>query len=175
MAGKPSKYTPEAIQAICECLERGETRKAACAKAGISQDSFNRWLNEYADFSAAVKNAEQAYRDWEHNEILNSAKKSLRILIEGMEFDETTTEYEQDPRDPSRPRVRKQITKTKKILPNATAVIFALCNRDPENWKNRINSEVEAKVQTEQKEDVSLSNVSDELLEQVIKSIRGEE
>lgn len=173
MAGRPSKYTPEAVQAICECLERGETRKAACAKAGISDETFRRWLDDYVDFVAAVKNAEQAYQNWEHNEILASAKKSLRILIEGTEYEETTTEYEDNGQ--GQPRIRKQTTKTKKILPNPTAVIFALCNRDPENWKNRINQEVEGKIQTEQKQEVSLANLSDELLEEVIKSIRGEE
>lgn len=175
MAGRPSKYTPEAVQAICECLERGETRKAACAKAGIDVKTMERWLADNVDFVAVVKNAEDAYRNWEHNEILNSARKSLRILIEGTEYEETTVEYEQDPADPSKPRVRRQTTKTKKILPNPTAVIFALCNRDPENWKNRINQEVEGKIQTEQKQEVSLANLSDELLEEVIKSIRGEE
>ena len=174
MAGRPTKYTPEVVNIIRESLAQGDSRQLACKKAGISDDSFLNWMRDNSEFSAVVKNAEDEFRNWEHNELLASAKKSLKVLIEGMEYDETTTEYEQDPRDPSKPRVRKQITKTKKILPNPTAVIFALVNRDPENWKNRINQEVEAKVQADQKADVNLSNIPDDLLEAVVKAINGE-
>lgn len=175
MAGRPSKYKPEVVEIICDSLRKGEPIVTACKKAGISDDTYGNWLREYSEFSAAVKNAEQEYREWEHNEILASAKKSLRVLIEGMEYDETKTEYEQDPRDPSKPRIKRQTTTTKKILPNVTAVIFALTNRDPENWKNRINQEVEGKVQTEAKADVNLAAIPDDLLEKVIKAINGEE
>lgn len=174
MAGRPSKYTPEVVEIIRKSLAQGDSRATACKLAGISDETFRRWLEDYVDFVAVVKNAEQEYRDWEHNEILASAKKSLRVLIEGQEYEETKTEYEQDPRDPSRPRVKRQTTTTKKILPSATAVIFALCNRDPENWKNRISSEVEAKVQSDQRADVNLKAIPDDLLEQVIKAINGE-
>lgn len=170
--GRPSKYTPEAVNKICRALAQGESRRLACAAGGISEDAFAAWLGKYADFAVAVKRAEQEYIDWEHNELLTSAKKSLRQLIEGMEYDETVTEYENDGR--GQPRIKKQTTKTKKILPNATAVIFALCNRDPEHWKNRISSEVEGKIQTEAKQDVNLTNIPDELLEQVVKYINGE-
>ena len=175
MAGRPSKYTPEVVAIICESLRKGEPRVTACKKAGISDDTFGNWLRDNSEFSAAVKNAEQDYKDWEHNGILESARKSLRVLIEGQEYEETKTEYEQDPTDPSRPRVKRQTTTTKKILPNPTAVIFALTNRDPENWKNRINQEVEGKIQTDAKTDVNLAAIPDDLLEKVIKAINGEE
>lgn len=49
-----------------------------------------------------------------------------------------------------------------------------MCNRDPEHWKNRITNEVDAKVQSQADSNVSLENVSDELLEKVIKAINGE-
>ena len=174
MAGRPSKYTAEVVEIIRKSLAQGDSRATACKLAGISDDSFGRWLADNAEFAAVVKNAEAEYRNWEHNEILASAKKSLRVLIEGQEYEETKTEYEQDPRDPTKPRVKRQTTTTKKILPSATAVIFALCNRDPENWKNRISSEVEAKVQSDQRADVNLKAIPDDLLEQVIKAINGE-
>lgn len=175
MAGRPTKYTQEVVNIIRESLAQGDSRQLACKKAGISDDSFLNWLRDNSEFSAVVKNAEDEFRNWEHNEILASAKKSLRVLIEGQEYEETKTEYEQDPRDPTRPRVKRQTTTTKKILPSATAVIFALVNRDPENWKNRINSEVEAKVQSDQRADVNMKNIPDDLLEKVIKAINGEE
>lgn len=173
MAGRPTKYTPEVVNIIRESLAQGDSRQLACKKAGISDDSFLNWMRDNSEFSAVVKNAEDEFRNWEHNEILASAKKSLRVLIEGQEYDETTTEYENDGK--GQPLIKRQTTKTKKILPSATAVIFALVNRDPENWKNRINSEVEAKVQSDHRADVNLKNIPDDLLEQVIKAINGEQ
>lgn len=173
MAGRPTKYTPEVVNIIRESLAQGDSRQLACKKAGISDDSFLNWMRDNSEFSAVVKNAEDEFRNWEFTQLLASAKKSLRVLIEGQEYDETTTEYEND--GSGQPRIKRQTTKTRKVLPSATAVIFALVNRDPDNWKNRINSEVEAKVQSDQRADVNLKNIPDDLLEQVIKAINGEE
>ena len=172
MAGRPTKYTPEVVNIIRESLAQGDSRQLACKKAGISDDSFGRWLADNAEFAAVVKNAEDEFRNWEHAQLLASAKKGLRVLIEGQETEETTTEYELDA--DGNPRIKRQTTKVKKIPPSATAIIFALVNRDPENWKNRINSEVEAKVQSDQRADVNLKNIPDDLLESVVKAINGE-
>lgn len=172
MAGRPSKYTPEVVNIIRESLSHGDSRQLACKKAGISDDSFGRWLADNAEFAVVVKNAEDEFRNWEFTQLLASAKKSLRVLIEGQEYDETTTEYEND--GSGQPRIKRQTTKTKKIPPSATAIIFALVNRDPEHWKNRITNEVEAKVQAQADNKVSLANVPDELLEQLVKAINGE-
>lgn len=172
MAGRPTKYTPEVVNIIRESLAQGDSRQLACKKAGISDETLATWMRDNLEFLAVVKNAEDEFRNWEHTQLLASAKKSLRVLIEGQEYDETITEYENDGN--GQPRIKRQTTKTKKVLPSATAVIFALVNRDPENWKNRINSEVEAKVQAQADNKVSLANVPDELLEQLVKAINGE-
>jgi hypothetical protein len=43
---------------LCDALAAGNTRRAACAFAGISQDSLGRWLRRYADFADAIQKAE---------------------------------------------------------------------------------------------------------------------
>lgn len=55
---RPTKRTPEVEAKICEVLRSGNTRRAACDYAGISQDSFGRWLESSADFADAIKKAE---------------------------------------------------------------------------------------------------------------------
>lgn len=177
--GRPTKCTPEVIEFVRAELAKGTSRTQAARMAGIDDESFSRWMKRggqgepvFAEFAEAVKSGEDEFRRWEQNEILQSAKKSLRVLIEGQEYEETQTEYENDGN--GQPRIKKQITKTKKILPSTTAVIFALCNRDPEHWKNRVTNEVEAKVQAQADNKVSLANVPDELLEQLVKAINGE-
>lgn len=172
--GRKPDFTPERIEIICRAIEQGKTSADAARIGGISESTFYEWQNRHPDFSEAVKRAKAAYEEWERNELLASARRSLRDLIVGVTYDEIKTEYEQDPKDPNKPRVKKQFRTTKKVMPNATAVIFALCNRDPEHWQNRVSQDINGKVDVEQKGDgVSLANVPDELLAKVIEAING--
>lgn len=169
--GRAPMYTPERVKIICDALARGETQDTAYRLAGISNETYYRWLKENSEFSNAVKKAQAAFQDWQMNGILEDARKSLKTLICGQEYEEIKTEYENDKN--GNPRIKKQTRITKKILPNPTAVIFALCNRDPEHWQNRVNTELSGKVETETKSNVSLANVPDDLLAKVIDAING--
>ena len=171
-AGRKPKYSPERIARICEAIERGETFETAAKIGGISTCIFYEWKNTKAEFAEAVKRAKEAFEDWQLNGILADAKKSLKTLICGLEYDETKTEYENDKN--GNPRIRKQTVVTKRIMPSPTAVIFALCNRDPEHWQNRVAQDITGKLETEAKgSGVSLANVPDELLAKVIDAING--
>jgi len=165
-------YTQERVKIICDALARGETQETAYKLAGIVADTYYRWLKERSEFSDAVKKAQAEFQDWQMNGILEDARKSLKTLICGQEHEEIKTEYENDKN--GQPRIKKQTRVTKKILPNPTAVIFALCNRDPEHWKNRVEQEVSGKMEVEQTgKPVSLEKVPDALLAQVIDAING--
>lgn len=56
--GAPSKKTDEAVQRIIELLSAGNYRRVAYTNAGISKETFLRWLREDHDFRAAVEKAE---------------------------------------------------------------------------------------------------------------------
>lgn len=170
MAGRKPKYTPERVERICKGISEGRTEKDSCFAAGISVSQFHFWLNAKPEFAEAVKRAKQQYQDWFDNHLLEDAERGLLRLVCGEEYTVTTTEYEND--GTGQPRIKKQKTENKKILPNVTAIIFALTNRAPEKWKNRLSQDVNGKIQTESKSDVSLANVPDDLLEKVIESIR---
>ena len=58
MAGRPTKYNEEVVQRITQALRAGNTRRASCAYAGISEDTFAVWLKDIPDFSDAIKKAE---------------------------------------------------------------------------------------------------------------------
>lgn len=167
-----AKYNPEIVQKICQYIEQGETNEHAAELAGVTEKTFYEWYNTKSEFCEAVKRAKEEYRNWLHNDILADAERSLKVLINGTEYEEIKTEYEQNPTNPDAPRIKKQSRTTKKILPNPTAVIFALSNRDPEHWKNRIDTDINAKVEQETKTSLDLSGVSDELLGQVIDAIK---
>lgn len=169
--GRQPMYTPERVKRICDAIERGETNETAAKIGGIHVATFCEWQNTKPEFAEAVKRAKAAFEDWQMNGILEDARKSLKTLVCGQEYEEIKTEYEND--KTGNPRIKKQTRVTKKILPNPTAVIFALCNRDPEHWQNRVNNELSGKIETETKSNISLANVPDSLLAQVIDAING--
>ena len=163
------KYTPERVAKICDAIAEGRNNEQAAQIGGISKETFYQWYNNKSDFLDAVKKARARYDDWVLNGILEDARKSLITLIKGVEYEEIKTEYEND--SFGNPRIKKQTRTTKKIPPSATAIIFALCNRDPEHWQNRVQQDISGKIETETKSNVSLANVPDELLAQVIDAI----
>lgn len=173
MPGRKPKYNPERVEKICKALEQGETKGKASRLAGINERTFTKWMKSKPDFAAAVEGAIKVYEEWLANGIIEDSKKSLKTLIMGQEYEETKTEYEQDPANEGQLRIRRKTTTTKKVLPNVTAVIFALVNRDPDHWKNRVEGTLSGKVDSEVKQDISLSRVPDSLLEQVLESINA--
>jgi hypothetical protein len=56
--GKPYKYNDEVVIRITQALRAGNSRRASCAYAGISEDSFGRWMQDIAEFADTVKKAE---------------------------------------------------------------------------------------------------------------------
>lgn len=66
MTGRPSKLTPETQKRILEALSVGTTYELACQYAGISYETFRRWMNtgedaktgQFRAFYEAVKEAE---------------------------------------------------------------------------------------------------------------------
>ncbi|MDR2764429.1 MAG: hypothetical protein LBB90_05300, partial [Tannerella sp.] len=42
-------------------------------------------------------------------------------------------------------RVKEHVVTDKHFQPDTAAIIFALTNREPEKWKNRVNSELTGK------------------------------
>lgn len=172
--GRKPDYTQERINIISKALAEGKTNVDAARAGGITESTFYEWQNKHPEFSEAVKRAKADYENWERSEMLNDAKKSLKELICGSEYEESKTEFIDDPDNPGVPKVKKTIVTKRRVLPSATAVIFALCNRDPEHWQNRVAQDVNGKIDVEQKGDgVNLSNVPDELLAQVLDSLKG--
>lgn len=55
---RTSKRTPERVKKICDLLRNGNTRKTAFTLAGISHETFARWLSN-REFRELVENAEE--------------------------------------------------------------------------------------------------------------------
>lgn len=171
--GRKSMYTPERVEIITKAIKAGRTYKDAFTSAGIGKDAFYAWLHDKPEFADAVKNAEREYNEWYNTTLVQDCKRSLRDLVLGFDYEEVKTE-ECTAKD-GKTKITKTTRTKKHVAPNPTAIIFALTNRDPENWKNRQTNEITGNIKTETDAKVDLTNVPDELLEQVLNKINGAE
>lgn len=167
--GRKPQWTDAKVEMMCKAIAAGKSYKDAFTAARVSKATFYAHLANDSDFSDRVKRAEQEYQEWYDSQLVVDCKRSLLELVCGYEWDETTTESALDKNG------KLVVTKTKvvhkKAAPNPTAIIFALCNRAPDEWSNKHVQELTGRIETETKTNLSLANVPDELLGQVIDAI----
>ncbi|OUJ65901.1 terminase small subunit-like protein, partial [Hymenobacter crusticola] len=124
------KYSPEIVETICHKLATGDHRISdVCQQVGITEQTFYRWKEEKSEFSEALKKAEQDRLA----AFATMARSGLAKLLDVYEYEEVTTEYTDQGGEPV---IKSRKVTTKRVMPNATAVIFALKNREPEEWKD---------------------------------------
>ena len=133
MAGRPTKLTKKALQTIIELLEEAEYPvEDMCKRLNINKTTWYRWREDNEEFRNALSEAEEKRLE----KIRISARKGLQILLEGKEWEETTTEgrwvKDKDGNDVFKTIKAKKVKKF--ILPNADMVKFALRNQDKENF-----------------------------------------
>ena len=166
-----SKLTPEVIDIIAEAIKAGANDKEAYTAAGISKATFYTALGENLDFSNALKNAREERTKQRLKTIQDAAESGLITLLRGQEYDETKTETKTDPKTGE---TYTNITVTHKVIPpNPTAVVFALCNRDPSRWQNRVTGEVKQEIKTETTQKIDLSRVKDSTIQELIKELEA--
>ena len=169
--GRKPKWTDAKVEIMCKAIAAGKSYKDAFTATRVSKATFYAHLANDSDFSDRVKRAEQEYQEWYDSQLVVDCKRSLLELIRGYEWDETTTETATG--KDGKETVTKKKTVHKKAAPNPTAIIFALCNRAPGEWSNKHIQELTGKIETESKPGITLANVPDNLLAQVIDAING--
>jgi len=76
--GRPSKYTPELAESICERLSCGESLTSICAAEGMSKrTTVVGWQGQHDGFSTAYARARIAYADAIFDEAMEIADDSL--------------------------------------------------------------------------------------------------
>lgn len=169
--GRKPQWTETKVDIMCKAIANGKSYKDAYTAARVSHTAFYSHLNNDTEFIEKIKKAEQTYQDWYDSQLVVDSKRSLLELIRGYEWDETTTET--SPGKDGKGTVTKTKVVHKKAAPNPTAIIFALCNRAPGEWSNKHIQELTGKIETETKPGITLANVPDNLLAQVIDAING--
>lgn len=137
--GAVGKYNSELVDKICSLIEQDTyTIEEICRNVGIVESTFYEWKATKEEFSEAIKKAEKKRME----KLAVAARNSLMKLVCGFEVVNTKVKKGKDN------KVIEEITETKNIEPNTAAVIFALTNSDPDNFKNKqfnVNNEVGSK------------------------------
>lgn len=131
---------------ILNYIIQGYSQKEACKKAGIAEWTFYRWCDEDSEFRGQVRSAQDEARISKAD--VRAVEQSLLDIARGFEYEEVKTEYEsrevvvdeKTGRKEFKPVIKKQVRTQKRVVPNVEAIKFLLTNRDPQNWKNRIDT-----------------------------------
>ena len=142
-----AKYNKTIVKRICDLIESDSyTIAEICKIVEITEDTYHRWKKEKPEFSECIKKAQDKWDD----SIVADAKRSLKKLINGYSIEETKVIYT-DSGKPDKdgkqiPKIKEQVKITKHFQPSLGAAIFALTNKASDEWKNRQNNEIDAKV-----------------------------
>lgn len=133
--GRPTKLTKKMLQTIVALLEEDEYYiNEICKIVKIHRDTWYHWKVTIPSFSDSLREAEEKRLE----KIRISARKGLATLLEGKEWEETTTEgrlvKDKDGNEVFKTTKAKKVKKF--ILPNPDMVKFALRNLDKDNFKD---------------------------------------
>ncbi len=143
---RPTKYNKEIAERICSLIETDTyTVAEVCRLVKIAPSTYFDWINRFTEFSDNIKKAETARMAF----FVAEAKKSLLKKIQGYTVQEkhvtTVGSGKLDVNGKEIPKIKEQKTVDKHFQPDTAAIIFTLCNGEPDTWKNRQNNEVTGK------------------------------
>lgn len=134
------KYNKKIVSKICELVKTDSfTVRELCEKVKIAESTYYDWKLNHIEFSEALEKA----KDELYDKMLIVAKRSLFKLVEGYTYDEKKTITVNDGN--GQPKIKEQTIIKKTVSPNLGAIIHFQTNRDPQNWKNRQNTELTGK------------------------------
>lgn len=143
---RPTKYNKRIAKKICELIEADTfTVSEICKMVKIAPSTYFEWRNRYPEFKESIKKAEAARMNF----FVTEAKKSLVKKIQGYTIQEkhvtTVGSGKFDVNGHEIPRIKEQRSVDKHFQPDTAAIIFTLCNGEPETWKNHQRTEITGK------------------------------
>ena len=141
-AGQPTKYKPAyAFTAEKLCSEKGYTDENLATHFKVSAKTIANWKRKYLPFLQSIKKGKDEF----DTEVV---EQCLLKRCKGYTYVEITRELQTDYEDKIESdegsvqtlAVTKKVTK--QVVPDVTAHIFWLCNRNSKRWKNRKSHEV---------------------------------
>lgn len=129
---------------ILKYLAQGYSQREAFTKAEVSETVFYKWMEE-KEYRELVHHAQDEAKS--ANADVRMVELALLDAARGFEYEEVRTEYESREvvdevtgKKEFKPVIKRQVRTQKRVPPSTEAIKFLLTNRDPQNWKNRIDT-----------------------------------
>jgi len=183
--GRPTKYLRQRHpQRAYELAVKGLTSAEIAGELDVALSTLKAWQEEHSEFSAAIKAgkdaADERVEKALYKRALGYSVKERKDVYARPEPDtseqpslleEPEQEMEMGLSDLARPElVRSEIT-SKQVVPDVSAQIFWLKNRQPENWRDKQQQEHSGTVRQEH----GVAGMSDEELRAILAGkLRGE-
>lgn len=129
---KYKSYVEPYLENITDWIKDGDYEYEICQKLGVSVAQWEDYKNKFVELPEAIKKGKQ--------NLLKDLKISLYKRAKG--FTHTETKHVVKKGDKGYTEDSKIV---KYIPPSETALIFAMCNLDPDNWKRKDKEELERK------------------------------
>jgi hypothetical protein len=137
-----AKYSKKRVAHICSLISKdSHTIAEICSLSGISEETFYTWKESKPEFLEAIEKAQEKFDKM----VVAEAKKSMVKKITGYTVQEKKTVYTEgkpDAEGKAKPKIKEQTIIDKHFQPDTGMIIFALCNKDSENFKNRQTNEL---------------------------------
>lgn len=142
-----AKYSKKIAKKIVDLYERGNyTIAQVCTNVGISESCFYKWQKGSEEFTELIKGAKEKFI----SKKLVECDQSLEKLINGYDYDEkkiiTVDTGKIDTSGKAIIKIKEQTIIKKHVPPSLGAIIHFQTNKDPQNWKNRQSTDLNANV-----------------------------
>lgn len=135
-AGRPTEYSDKLAAQAKKLCEMGATDQEIADFFEIDVRTVYRWKHDHAEFCQALKDGKQFADD--------RVQRSLYQKAIGYEQDEVKIFMPAGKDDPVYAPYRA------KIAPDTTAAVFWLKNRRPDEWREKSQTEISGKLETEE-------------------------
>lgn len=126
--------TEEGLERVNQWAEKGLSLKQISHNMGIAYGTLFEWQREFPQLNDVIKKGQMV--------VTEEVENAMFMAATGYEYEEETSEL----MDNGELKVVKKVKKSQ--APNVTAQIFWLKNKNPQEWKDRVEvkSEHEGKI-----------------------------
>ncbi len=143
---RPTKYNTACAAKIIEGLKEGMTRRGACGHAGISEDTFARWLTRFAGFAEQVALAE-SQAEAEYTQVIAKAAFGHDVVKTSTTTRPVVLKFV-DEHGQKRERIETvtETTVEKRQEYDWRAALEWLKRRVPERWSDRTSIDLDKEI-----------------------------
>jgi transposase-like protein len=130
-AGRPSEYRPEFVDRAKEMCERGATDAQLADEFGVTVTTIYNWRNKFPDFLDAIKTnkaiADERVERSLYERATGYSRESVKIFC-------------------NKDGEVSQVPFIEHVAPDPTSMIFWLKNRKPQEWRDKVQTEISGRV-----------------------------